>query len=493
MRQKVDWGARLQRALLILLSLCVLSYLGYDALLYHQARKALLPGTTIGAVDVSGFDKEEAARAVAQRYSSTVIVHHRDEEAQIAPAEIDFTLDLTAMVEAAFARQTELPFWQGYLDRLLRRPLRPEPVPLIASHDTTKLAQRLETIAGFLDKPARPPVPQGESLVFEAGAAGYVTDVAASIPAVEAAFYRPSEREANLTIIDQAEEPMDMSMLQRAIENMLLDFSGVGSIFVMDLESGEEMSINGDVAVSGLSIIKIAILLETYRAIDGVPTLDQRKLISETAIVSGDFSANLLLDVVAGRDNAYLGADILTESMQRLGLDNTFIAVPYEEPARPGRATYVTEANSRDDIDTEPDPAMQTTAEDMGSLLAMIYACANGGGPLLAVYPDQITPGECRQMLDFMQDNVEGRLILAGVPEGVPVAHKHGWAGSTHGDAGIVFSPGGDYVLVEYLDGPGDWLVADISFPILRRIARVTYNFFNQESPFVEPGETANQ
>jgi beta-lactamase class A len=210
------------------------------------------------------------------------------------------------------------------------------------------------------------------------------------------------------------------------------------------------------------------------------------KLLDETAIYSGNYSANLLLDIVAGQDNAYLGVDVLTESMHRLGLVNTFIVTPYEEKPRPGKTTYITPANSRTDINLDPDPAMQTTAEEMGSLLAMIYYCSKGGGALLAAYPEELTPEECQLLLDRMVLNTEGNLIRFGVPEDVPVAHKHGWAYNTHGDVGIVFSPGGDYVIAQYLHQDSDWLNAGVSFPLLREISRSVYNFFNVDNPYVD-------
>ena len=134
---------------------------------------------------------------------------------------------------------------------------------------------------------------------------------------------------------------------------------------------------------------------------------------------------------------------------------------------------------------------MQTTAEDMGSLLAMIYYCAqNGGGALIASSGDSIQPGECQQILDFMRLNRIGSLIEEGVPRDVPVAHKHGWIGDTHGDAGIVFSPGGDYVLVTYMFKP-DWLEWEISSPLLSDISRATYNFFNFEEPYLNGLQTS--
>jgi beta-lactamase class A len=172
--------------------------------------------------------------------------------------------------------------------------------------------------------------------------------------------------------------------------------------------------------------------------------------------------------------------------MRRLGLVNTFIAVPFDATAPAHRqTTYSTPANTSNNVSADLDPSRQTTAEEIGTLLSMIYQCSKGGGALLAVYPDELTPAECQAIIDLMVLNEEGNLIRYGVPDGVPVSHKHGWAQATHGDAGIVYTPGGDFVIVEYLSQPGDWLIADISFPILREIARATYNYFNLDDPYL--------
>jgi len=238
--------------------------------------------------------------------------------------------------------------------------------------------------------------------------------------------------------------------------------------------------------MSGMSIVKVPIVLEAIRTLEGNLTAEHSKLISETLVVqSGNFSANLLLDVVAGEDDAYLGSDLVTQSMQSLGLENTFIAVPYEEQPRPGKATYETVANSREELSTDPDPAMQTTAEDIGTLLAMIYYCAQqDGGPLKAVYGEQIGQEHCQELVEVMKLNRIGSLIEEGVPTDTPVAHKHGWISDTHGDAGIVYSPGGDYVLVTYMYKP-DWLEWEISSPLLADISRATYNYFNFDEPYL--------
>ena len=440
---------------------------------------------TVAGLDVAGLTLEQVAELITVHYLAPVTIHHREESVEMNPADAGFMLDLDVMLREAESQSTPEDVWLGYVEFLLGRSFKPMEVELHATHDRDKLSQHLELLTSFMDRPATGPRLVEETESYEMGRSGFVTDLGQSLPAVEAALYQPEERTAQLVIVDQEAMPFDMNMLADAIQRQIQAFNGLGSFFIMDLETGEELGINEDIALSGLSVVKIAILLETFRALDFEPNVDQAKLIGETAINSGNFSANLLLDVVAGQDNAYLGVDILTESMQRLGLENTFIVTPYEEPDRPGKGTQSTPANSRPDITTYPDPTMQTTAEDMGTLLSMIYYCAQGGGTLLAVYPEQLTPLECQAIIDVLSLNEEGNLIRFGVPEGTNVSHKHGWAGNTHGDAGIVFSPGGDYIIVEYLTQPDtDWLVHEISFPMLREISRSVYNFFNLDAPY---------
>jgi beta-lactamase class A len=70
------------------------------------------------------------------------------------------------------------------------------------------------------------------------------------------------------------------------------------------------------------------------------------------------------------------------------------------------------------------------------------------------------------------------------VPPDTPVAHRHGWSGDTHADAGIVYSPGGDYVLVEIFHQK-DWLPWDRSSPLMADISRAAYNYFNFDRPYL--------
>ena len=128
---------------------------------------------------------------------------------------------------------------------------------------------------------------------------------------------------------------------------------------------------------------------------------------------------------------------------------------------------------------------MQTTPEDVGLLLEMIYQCSQGGGTLLVAFPGRFTPEECQLMIDIMKSNVitdaEGipTLLRGGLPPDTPFAHKHGWDYDTRADASIAFTPGGEFVLVVFVNTPNAWVEWDVANDIMVDMARAAYNYFN--------------
>lgn len=481
----------IQKLLTGILLILLLLFLGYRALQYWLAQDELPTGLTVAGVDVGGLNREEAAARVQQVYSAPLVLHHKTEQVAINPTDAGFALDMEPMLAEAEAYQSQLTFWQGYVQFVLGRSLEPVDIPIQATYDQTALRHQIETVAAYLDKPATLPqllVAEGD---YKPGQPGYITDVEASLPLAEKAIFqaKPEARQVDLVLQTQEPEELNIHVLEEQLRRELGRANGLfGSVFVMDLQTGEEVSINADVVMSGLSILKIAIFIAAYRALDQPPNEYEQGLFYSTAVQSSNYGANQLLHIVAGENNTYEGAAKLTEFVQRLGLVNTFMAIPYDAAFVDTRPqTYVTPANSQPNPFTRPDIARQTTAEDVGTLLSMLYYCSKGGGTLLAVYPGEITPDECQAIIDLMVLNTEGNLIRLGVPENVPVSHKHGWGDNlTHGDAGIVFSPGGDYVIVTYLHQTEGFILSDVTFPILWELSRLTYNYFNYTDPYLD-------
>lgn len=469
-------------------------FLLYKLYQFAGSRSQYPVGLTVAGVDVGGMNAEQASEVLRNRYiEAPIIVHHGEDSFEVSPSSAEFTPDIPAMLSEADFQRTQQDFWAGFWGFLWGRPIEVQPVELQATHNRDALLEVLREIASLADEPAQPPQPVPSTLSFQYGTSGVRTDIEASLPDIEAALYRSHNREANLIVGPYDPERPAMNLLTRLLVNILQVFEqetgGVASVFIMDLQTGQVVPINENVAMSGIDLLRIPIVLETYRTIDSLPTLTQRKLISETLVSQPEStSANELLSVIAGEDDPYAGAEKVTEMVQRLGLENTYIAAPYDDNLRAGTAQPQTPANSVEDLRTRPDLEIQTTAEDIGILLSMIYYCAQGqGGALLAVFPDEITQEECRQTLDYMGQNKIGSLIEAGIPPETPIAHRHGWISDTHGDAAIISSPGGDYVIVSIIYKP-DWLEWEISSPIFADISRATYNYFNFDEPFL--GET---
>ena len=279
--------------------------------------------------------------------------------------------------------------------------------------------------------------------------------------------------------------PPDIHYLQAAIENTLADFDGLSSYVIIDLNSGAQISHDPDLAIAGMSLIKIPLLIQTFRALDRPPDIEQTKLLTETTALSSNYAANLLLRDVVGGGEIFAGADKLTQAMRELGFYNTFIAVPYDmEPPNGRLQTYLTPANQRTDLTTHPDPYRQTTIGDLAAITDMLYQCATADSGLLRqTYGAQLTQDECQEILNLLEENNLARLLERGLPDGVIMAHKVGWIDDTHGNVGIVFGPERDYLIALALYAPG-WLEWEISAPIFEEISRLAYAHFNDPDAY---------
>ncbi|MDX2138004.1 MAG: serine hydrolase [Chloroflexota bacterium] len=270
--------------------------------------------------------------------------------------------------------------------------------------------------------------------------------------------------------------------------------SRLGTLFLMDLQTGEALAFGTEFAFSGMSINKIAILTEFFGMLDNPPDDAQAFEIAEAMVCSENTSTNDMLSIIGG-GSPYTGARAVTTRLQGLGFTNTFIAAPYFPDARITPEPVSLPTSSANQLQTEPDPSNQMTADEVGVLLSEVYQCAvNETGALLATYPDDYTPAECRQIINTMSNNRINALIEMGVPEGTIVAHKHGWVDDTHGDAGIVFTPGGDFALVVAVHNPV-WMNFEESFPLVAEITRTVYNYYNPTAPMpaVREGEVSDE
>ncbi|MBN1936508.1 MAG: serine hydrolase [Anaerolineae bacterium] len=470
------------------LIILIILYLLYQLQSYITYRNLLPPGTVIAGLDVGLLSEQEAQALIDQAFGSPVALHYGSDTFKLTPRRVEFHLTQTTVWAELSRQRAQTSFLEGFGLYLLGEPPKPLNVDVEARYNEQKLIQFLNEIARQQDRGMLEPQINHETLTYSPGAAARWLDIEASLLLVEAALNSASERQVDLIVQEGTTPPgADVSLLKEMIDWRLSEWPGIVGVFAKSMVTGEEVVINGDVAYAGMSILKIPILIETYRYLDHEPGEETAKLLRETMIQSGNFTANLLLRqigyVQAGNDSAFAGVDVLNAALKKLGFVNTFMATPYDTDELP--RIFSTPANSRTDLTTRPDPYMQTTPFETGLFLEMIYQLGQGGGTLMAAHPGSFTAEEGQVMIGLMAQNHEAILLEGGLPEGVTIAHKHGYVADTHADAAIVLVPeGNDFVLVVFIYANTEWL-GDRSLPLFRDIATATYNYYNIDRQYV--------
>jgi len=483
-------GPSILRIVSIGLLLAAVIMFFFQLIAYSRQRARLPEGLTIGGVPVGGLARPAALERLLHTYSVPIELIYEGESIVLSPAQIGFELDSEAMMAAGELERTNTEFWSGFWDFLWSRPGEPIAVPLRAEFSETQLLATLQDLAARYDKPARPSQPIPGSAEFEAGSNGRVLDIARAAQLVGEVLKVPSDRSVNLPVAESAPVRPALSTLETLLKQNLdvEQFDGLATIYVRDLRSGEELhfgyfenediSVKPDIAFDAGSTIKIGIATAFYRYFDDPLDDEAVRWLSEMITLSGNDPANWLMERI-DRDRGPL---LVTETLREVGLDSSYIVAWYRPPPIPiPGASLRTPANQRTDINTRPNQLNQTTASEVGFLLADLYACAEGGGALLAAFPDQMKPEECVQILSLLSQNRIGWLLQASVPDGTRVAHKHGWTQSPLdfiSDAGIVYSPGGDYVISIFMWDDTD-MIWEPTAALFAQLGRAVYNYFN--------------
>lgn len=479
-------------AALILIFIAVV-ITGVELVIYSRIRASFPPGMVIAGVPVGGMDQSSAAERLVQAYGIPVELRYNNAIIQIRPSVVGFELDLEAMLAAADLQRITQPFWPAFWDFLWNRLPEPKEVPLRARISEDRLRAYLkEEIAPRYDQPPAAPLPVAGSVQFNPGRQGTVLDVDRAVILISDALRSSGNRVVNLTFSRVDPPRPSLQNLEILLKQILEinQFDGLAEVYLLDLSTRQEMhfaynqgeTIQPDIAFTAASTMKIPIMFSVMRRVNEPAPQAVTDRIALMIERSENDPADRLMEQVMDPN---LGPLQVTDDLRAIGLENTFLA-GYFYPGAPLLQRFQTPGNSRTDVSTEPDDYNQTTPAEMGQLMDDIYQCAeNGGGTLRAVFPDQISQSECRQMLDYLQKNRIAVLLQAGVPEGTRMAHKHGWIldfdGVIHNisDAAIVYSPGGNYVATIYLYHPVQ-LVFDPINKMVADISSAIYNYFNQ-------------
>jgi hypothetical protein len=471
---------------------------------FSQQQERLPAETSVAGIPVGGLSPGEARALWERAYGEPVTLWYGESPILLDPSAIGFRIDGDIMAAQALAAgDVRAGFWTRFFNHLTNRESQQiVDVTLSADYQQSVLEQFLLEIAARYDRAPGEIRYDLQTLTFRPGAEGAQLDVDTSIRMIDAALRSPQNRTVELPVGSSGPGSTRIDTLRELIiayldsQGFIYDGqSTVASVFIMDLSTGEEVNLLGDVAMSAASTSKVAILVDYFRHLDFAPTPEEAWLMANSLLCSNNSSSNLLMDIIGERAAAirdtFAGLADVVQNLQYLGITNTYLTAPFDlgiEGQELG-SIPAPDTDSNPNFNTSPDPYNQITSEDLGTLFSLIYDCANYGSGLIAAFPNgEFTQTECRQMLELMSANDLLRLLQGGIPEGTRISHKNGWVSNTHGDAGIVFPPNRrDYVIAVFLWENTEFLDYNRAWPLIEGISRAAWNYFSPETPLLSP------
>lgn len=472
---------------------------------YKQVAAPVPPGVRLGGVDVTGLETTEEIRAhLDPIYHDLIGVRFQNRLFMLDPDEYGFQVDFDRMIADAGRYLTGWEFVDIAVREALGLPQRVRNVPVHYTIDKTKLRAWVEELAVQLntapiaarvvdaeasgDAPATPTpvypatVPQPRrGLRWVPGAAGYEIDIDASMARILTGLTSHDVREVELAVREIPPPMPTMRDLEPHLTRLLDDYPAFTALSLIDLQHGESAHVDGDAAFSAMATLRVALAAAAMEKLPNGIAADEPE-----AQQVGQW-----LDLALGKDpetpanqalawlgdgSTVLGAQRLTAFVRSLGLENTFIQGEFGGIAQ---APLQTPSNQRERPNTRPDANMQTTPDDMATLLAAIYECTQDAGLLRQRYPETITPEECNTILFYMTHNELRSPIWRGLPQWDErwIVHRHGLSPAQQGDVALVWGPTGPYVISVFVFNPGlvGWEVANQS---IADLSRIVWEFF---------------
>lgn len=234
--------------------------------------------------------------------------------------------------------------------------------------------------------------------------------------------------------------------------NYTKPISGHYGFLVIRLTSGEKYGVSNTETFQGASLLKLPLMVLAYKMDEeGSLDLDTEYVLKDSDKVDG---SGVLINAKAGTTYTYRK---LVEYMGK-NSDRTAYKVMKDVVGSERLKNYLDEIGmDNTNIDTG-----ETTPDDMGLIFQKLWS------------GDLVNNSNKDEVLGYLRNTIYEEWITAGVPDGIPVAHKFGQDVSVTADAGIIESPD-PYILVIMAQGTKD-RDTDTIFP---KFSRDIYNIEN--------------
>ena len=256
--------------------------------------------------------------------------------------------------------------------------------------------------------------------------------------------------------------------LQAIVDAAIDHDNGTAGVLVRQLSTGATAAYHDKDTFRSASVAKVPILVETYRQLAaGTLRADEQLQITEDSITDG-----------SGVLQARAGDRLSVAELLRLSVsvsDNTAARMLLQRAGGEAAVNRTMAALGLSQTRLYADDRPNTTsAAEMATLLSWIATrsspfagrpAAAGAGP---------GPDTLASLLALSQAQA---WLTDGLPRGVPVAHKSGQLPGVRNEAGVIYGPGGPYVVVVLTDDLADQGDAEA---FIADLGRAVYDHFSR-------------
>ena len=277
-----------------------------------------------------------------------------------------------------------------------------------------------------------------------------------------------------------AVEPAKPSALAAKIEAIAVTHKGKIAVGVKDLASGEEFFLRGDDVMPTASLIKVAVMVETFRLFeerkfnfDHKLTLTKDDTVPGAGVLTDNFSPGATFSLL---DAVRLMITVSDNTATNMVLDTVTIPATNATMTKLGFPETRVNAKVFKGGTTSVDPARtkkyglgSTTAREMTGLLELIAT------------KKAVSVTASDEMLGILKKNHDNEMLVRGLPTGTTFAHKTGAVSNARTDAGVLYLKGKPAVVICVLtDENADqrWLIDNDAQLVISKIGRAAYDHF---------------
>ncbi|MGA2491041.1 MAG: peptidoglycan binding domain-containing protein, partial [Anaerolineales bacterium] len=322
------------RVVSLILILVAAIFIVYQLVQYSLSRSNYPSDMTIGGVPVGGLDPQSAAQRLLQVYSVPVEIHYNNAVIDLQPGVVGFQINTDSMLAAADLQRTGTSFWVGFWDYLWNRRTPASQIPLVASFSEDSLKKYLtDEISARYDQAPIPAQPVPGTVNFTPGMPGQTLDTSSAVTLISSALESPDQRVVLLSSQRTASGRPTFATLQILLKQIIdqSGFTGLVDLYLLNLQttdeihfayqSGQDISVNPDIAFTASSTIKIPIMVSVYRHTNSQIDDQTGAGLKDMIALSNNDAADSLMKSL----DPTTGPLVVTDTMQALGLENTFI------------------------------------------------------------------------------------------------------------------------------------------------------------------------